>query len=50
MNSVIMKHTGQSLDKVVKDTDRDYWMDAKESLDYGLVDKIITGRNAAKKK
>ncbi len=34
--------TGQSVEKVKKDIDRDYWMDAKESLEYGIIDKIMT--------
>lgn len=50
MNGVIVKHTWQPLERVIKDTDRDYWMDAQESLNYGIVDKIITERNGAKKK
>ncbi len=49
MNGVIVKHTGQPLERVIKDTDRDYRMDAQESLTYGIVDKIITERNNAKK-
>lgn len=32
--------TGKSFDQIIKDFDRDYWLDAKESLDYGIVDKI----------
>ncbi len=41
LNKILSKHTEQSLKKVEKDTDRDYFMTAKESLDYGIVDKII---------
>lgn len=50
LNQVIMKHTGQSIEKIVKDTDRDYRMVAEEALAYGIVDKIITERPASKKK
>ena len=41
INAIIAEQTGQSLDRVTEDTDRDYWMSAEESLDYGLVGKII---------
>lgn len=37
-------NTGQSLEKVKADMERDYWMDAKEAVKYGLVDKVITKR------
>lgn len=43
--SLISKHTKQPYDKVFNDMDRDYWLDAQESLDYGLVDRILTGSN-----
>ena len=42
INGVIAAQTGQSLDKVAEDTPRDYWMSAEESVDYGLVGKIIS--------
>ena len=41
INGIIADRTGQPLDRVEQDTDRDYWMSAEESLDYGLVGKII---------
>ena len=41
LNEILAKHTGQKLSKVERDVDRDYWMDAKESVAYGLVDKVI---------
>ena len=41
INAVIAAQTGQSIERVTEDTDRDYWMSAEESLDYGLVGKII---------
>ena len=41
INSIIAERTGQSLDRVTEDTDRDYWMSAEESVEYGLVGKII---------
>ncbi len=41
INGIIAAQTGQSLERVTEDTDRDYWMSAEESLDYGLVGAII---------
>ncbi|PIZ72817.1 ATP-dependent Clp protease proteolytic subunit [Candidatus Peregrinibacteria bacterium CG_4_10_14_0_2_um_filter_43_11] len=41
LNQMIADHTGQALEKVEKDTERDYFMRAKEALAYGIVDKII---------
>jgi ATP-dependent Clp protease, protease subunit len=41
LNKIMAKHTGQKIDKVEKDTDRDYFMSAEEALGYGIVDKII---------
>lgn len=38
---ILADNCGHSIDKVLKDFDRDYWMDAQESLEYGIVDKII---------
>ncbi len=38
---ILAQNTGQPYEKVLKDADRDYWMDAQESLDYGIVDGII---------
>ncbi len=41
INQILSKHTGQKLEKIEKDTERDYFMDAQEAVDYGLADKII---------
>ena len=41
INQIIAERTGQPLKKVAEDTDRDYWMSAEESVEYGLVGKII---------
>ena len=38
---ILAKNCGQTIEKVLKDFDRDYWMDAKESVDYGIVDGIL---------
>ena len=38
---IIAKHTKQKYDKVYKDSDRDYWMKAKEAKAYGMIDEIL---------
>jgi len=45
LNEIIADATGQRLERVSKDTDRDYWMNAKEALAYGLIDKVISSRD-----
>jgi ATP-dependent Clp protease, protease subunit len=42
VNQIISERTGQPVDKIEKDTDRDYFMSAQEALEYGIIDKIIT--------
>ena len=42
MNEIMLKHTGQTLDKIEKDTDRDNFMSADEAREYGIVDKVLT--------
>lgn len=42
LNEILAKHTGQPVEKIQLDTERDYFMSAEESLAYGLIDKIIT--------
>jgi len=44
INEMLSEECGQPLDKVVKDTARDYWMSAEESVEYGLITKIIQSR------
>ena len=44
MNKILSEKTGQPLEKVKQDTDRDYYMDASEALEYGIVDKLFTVR------
>jgi len=44
INEILAAHTGQPLDKIQKDTDRDYFMSAEESRDYGLIDEVIIGK------
>ncbi len=42
LNKILAKHTGQTVAKVEKDTDRDYFMSAQEAVKYGIVDKVIS--------
>ena len=44
LDEIIAKHTGQPLDKVAKDTERDYFMSAEEAKEYKLVDRVIEHR------
>lgn len=50
LNELLAQHTGQSLDKIEKDTDRNYFMSAEEAKTYGIIDEIIYPRNSGKKK
>ncbi len=43
INEILAKHTGKPLDKIQKDTDRDYFMSSQEALEYGIIDEIFTG-------
>jgi ATP-dependent Clp protease protease subunit len=42
LNHILAHHTGQPVERIAKDTDRDYYMSARESKEYGLVDDILT--------
>jgi ATP-dependent Clp protease protease subunit len=44
LNKILAKHSGQKIDKIEKDSDRDYYMSAEEAKDYGLIDDIIDKR------
>jgi ATP-dependent Clp protease, protease subunit len=41
LNEIMAKHTGQALDKVERDTERDYWLGAQQAHEYGIIDEII---------
>ena len=47
LNQIIVHHSGQSMKKVEKDTDRDTYLSAEESVEYGIVDEIINPLEAA---
>lgn len=44
LNQMLAEHTGQSVEKIARDTDRDYFMSAAEAKDYGLIDTVVTRR------
>lgn len=46
LNRILAKHTGQSLEKVERDTDRDFYLDADEAKAYGLIDEVIKTKGA----
>jgi len=50
LNNILAKHTGQSIDKITKDTDRDYFMSAQEAQKYGIVDEVIEEVGKGKRK
>ena len=41
LNEILARNTGQKLSRIEKDVDRDFWMSAEESKEYGLIDKVI---------
>jgi ATP-dependent Clp protease protease subunit len=47
LNEIMQKHTGLSLDRIEKDTDRDYFMGAGEAKEYGLIDEVVTKKPAS---
>jgi ATP-dependent Clp protease protease subunit len=50
LNEIIMKHTGQTIERVEKDTDRDYFMGATEAKTYGIIDEVLQRRAATPSK
>lgn len=48
INEILAEHTGQDVDKVTKDTDRDFIMSAEEAREYGIIDDVITSREPLK--
>jgi ATP-dependent Clp protease protease subunit len=47
LNDLLAKHTGQPLEKIQEDTDRDFYMSAEEAKEYGLIDTVIDRRVSA---
>ena len=47
VDQILATHTGQEVERIARDTDRDFILSAEQALEYGLVDEILTGRRAA---
>lgn len=50
LNEILAAHTGKSLEAIARDTDRDFFMSAKEAKEYGLVDEVVKSRKSDGKK
>lgn len=46
LNGLLSEHTGQTIEKIKEDTERDYYMSAEQAVEYGLIDKVITSTTA----
>ncbi len=44
LNGILVKHTGQAEERIIRDTDRNFYMDAKQAVAYGIVDEILSKR------
>ena len=44
LNQILVKHTGQTVERIQEDTDRDYFMDGSEAMSFGLIDTVIEKR------
>ena len=47
LNEILARHTGKPIEDIARDSDRDFFMGAEEAVKYGLVDKVLTSRDAA---
>ena len=47
LNAILAKHTGQPLERIQQDTDRDFFLSASESVDYGLIDSVMEARGGS---
>jgi ATP-dependent Clp protease protease subunit len=47
LNQLLADHTGQPLEKIQKDTDRDFFMSGEEAVEYGLIDTVLSRREPA---
>jgi len=48
INNIIVRHTGQQLKKIEKDTDRDMFLTPEQAVEYGLIDEVIVSRRSSK--
>ena len=47
LDEILSKHTGQKVEKIRKDSDRDFWMTSQAAMDYGIIDEIISERRSS---
>lgn len=50
LNQILSKHTGQPLERIVQDTDRNYWMNAEQAVEYGIIDEVLKKTEQAEEK
>ena len=48
LNGIIQKHTGQSLERIKRDTERDFFLSAEEAVAYGLIDEVLPAADKEK--
>ena len=48
LQQIIADHSGNTLERISKDSDRDYWMTSQEALEYGMIDRVLTRDNKTK--
>jgi ATP-dependent Clp protease protease subunit len=49
LNGILVKHTGQSLERIIRDTDRDFFLTAEQAVEYGIVDEVLSAKQAVPK-
>lgn len=49
LNEILQRHTGQTLEKIEKDTDRDYFLSGDQAVEYGIVDQVVTDKKVFQK-
>ena len=50
IHNILVEHTGQPLEKIREDTERDYFMDAEQAMEYGVIDRVIKSRELKEEK
>jgi ATP-dependent Clp protease protease subunit len=48
INAILSEKTGQSIERITMDSERDFYMDAEQAIDYGIIDKIFVSRKQIK--
>jgi ATP-dependent Clp protease protease subunit len=50
LNEILARHTGQALERIAHDTDRDFYMTSQQAMEYGIIDQVLMGGKASEKK